>query len=213
MPKVFRLTIRAHSPVLTGIDHYWSVIRDLGRGGATFTATEVFNQSKQRRLEAVSDYLRRLAKAEYLEIVEPHRPGGRRKTRPTVYRLLRRPTETPHPRRDGTPARQGLGQAQMWTAIRALDAFTAAELAVAASTEEVSVARATALSYCKALKRAGYLTVVSPAGPGRAEVWRLRPSMKKGRPEAPKILRTKVVYDPNTGEIWPRPVEAEEVSP
>ncbi len=174
-----------------GNDLYWEVIREAGANGRLFSRADVVG-----RFDAVSSadiyrFLKRLEKGRYLEIVT---------TNPLVYRLRRRPKETPSLRADGSPIHHGRGQLHMWNAIRSLGNFNALELMAAASTSECYVSHNTAKSYLQNLCRAGYLIVVDEGGPNKPATYRLKPSMNTG-PKPPQILKTKIVFDQNRQEI------------
>ncbi|QFT70718.1 hypothetical protein FIU93_28295 [Labrenzia sp. THAF35] len=205
------LTVTAGTPIFRGHDHYWSVVRDLGKDRRTFTRREVALRSNDRDDTCVGDFLKRLHAAGFLEVIDQKRlanTAGGGTALHNVYRLLKRPSATPIINRDGTPGTQGLAQLHLWNAMRALSSFTLIELAVSASTDSVEVPRETAKRYVTHLSRAGYLQVLRQASPKVQQIWRLKSSMNTG-PNPPKILRTKVVYDANRKEIMGRPVAEE----
>lgn len=179
-------------PVLRGHEHYWSVARGLDKANGSFTSRDIMAGSNGATISVVRDFLKRLLKAGYAETFSDELPAK--------YRLLKRPQHLPPIRRDGTVGQQGLGQIYMWTAIRALKTFTAPELAIAASTDIYTVGVLTAFSYTRLLGGAGYFVVIENGGPNKPTIWRLKPSMNTG-PKAPKVLRAKVVFDPNLNEI------------
>lgn len=213
MSAILKLKTINGRPVLRGIDHVWSVILDLTRGGETFTRHDVDQRCCDPADNGITDYLRRLVRAGILAEVGTEPAHGRRRGR-RIYRLVQRHQEAPRLRRDGSRA-PVLANQLMWNTMRNLlrDGFTLRELATFASTDEVSVPAPTAQSYIKHLAAAGYLTVLQESvGPHRAK-WRLKPSMASG-PLAPKLLRTHVVYDPNDNALYgPAEAVAEEVAP
>ncbi|MBD8890922.1 hypothetical protein [Roseibium litorale] len=194
MPIQLELRVTSGTPIYRGHDHYWSVLRDLGKDGREFTLREVALRCNDRQDKCIKDYMRRLKAADILQSVrtEPNETGTTR----DVYRLLRRPVATPQVNRDGSIGIQGLGQQYLWNAMRSLSAFDKHELSVTATAGDVTVTVTTALSYCRALEAAGYLQIVRPGRPGLTRMWRLKPSMNTG-PQAPKILTGKIVYDAN----------------
>ncbi|WP_319774445.1 hypothetical protein [Breoghania sp.] len=196
-------------PILRGHDHYWSVILELTRASETFLLKDVALASNDRTDSSVTDYLRRLTIAGYVETDGMTDEG--RHSKP-IYKLLKRQAEAPRLRRDGSelppPAQQ-----LMWNTMRNLlrNGFDARELSQFSSTDQVTVPLVTAKSYLKHLDAAGYLICLE-AGRGRhLGRWRLKPSMNTG-PRAPKILRTQAVYDPNING-FPGTADAEEVQP
>lgn len=121
--------------------------------------------------------------------------------------------QAPYLRKDGTDAQQGRGREQMWRAMKILKDFDYRDLAINASTDEVTVHALDAQSYVKFLARAGYLVQVTKSKPGnkpgagtRAR-YRLLPSRNTG-PLPPMVQRVKRVYDPNTGQIMTQDIEA-----
>ncbi|WP_186390133.1 hypothetical protein [Stappia sp. TSB10P1A] len=213
MSAILKLKTINGRPVLRGIDHVWSVILDLTRGGATFTRHDVDQRCCDPADNGITDYLRRLVRAGILAEVGTEPAHGRRRGR-RIYRLVQRHQEAPRLRRDGSQAPTPANQL-MWNTMRNLlrDGFTAHELATFAATDEVTVPVVTAQSYVKHLAGAGYLIVLQKSVGSRPAKWRLKPSMVSG-PLAPKLLRTHVVYDPNTEALHgPAEVVAEEVTP
>ena len=112
--------------------------------------------------------------------------GSRRKT----FTL----TEPHRPPADRSTAQQ----AQLWRAARGLKVFTPTDL-VAHCTPEVAAGRDEASLYCQSLLRAGYLTVVQTAIPGRRDArYRL---VRDSGPLAPRERRVRAVWDENLGEL------------
>ncbi|WP_346915094.1 hypothetical protein [uncultured Roseibium sp.] len=205
-----QLRVTTGQPIYRGHDHYWSVIRDLGKAQALFTLAQIGERTNDPVNDCVIDYVRRLTKAGFLEVADRQRVPTNVGTTTVqqLYRLLKRPAATPRLNRDGTIAKQGLGQEQLWTAIRALSGFDSRELAIAATTDDVAIAVETAKAYARHLESAGYLQVLRPGSGTKSRIWRLKRSMDTG-PKAPKILRSKMVYDTNRGEIMGAPVAEE----
>jgi len=178
-----------------GHQGFWEIIRELHRGKKSWTFQEVVERSNVSD-DTVRDFLRRLLKAGY--IVENGRTA-----KTTFYRLAKDQPNAPSLRRDGSPANEpGLGQEQMWRAMKMLSRFDARELALHATIATVPVTLVSAKTYIKRLKRAGYLSEVSPAKPGhkpgtgKLATYRLLPHMNTG-PLAPQIQTTDFVWDPN----------------
>lgn len=185
---------------LRGHDHFWDVVCRLGAAGAEFTLLDVVDETNAHKA-TVHDFLLRLTRADpAIAEFAGHRGEGRWQQR--TFRLLLRPLETPALRRDGKPATYGLSRQQMWNIIRLLggNSIDADELAIAAATDDVPVGRLSAKEYLGRLARAGYLLVAQKAANNRLERYRLRPEMNTG-PLAPKLLRTRVVYDPNLRQL------------
>ncbi|MBO9419178.1 hypothetical protein J7481_06700 [Labrenzia sp. R4_2] len=211
------LRVTTGKPVYRGHDHYWSVIRDLGKAGRLFTFEEIDLRCNDLDGKSISDFISRLCKAGHLVVTDTlhgHIEGSRATNKSTrrqyVYRLVKSPAATPILNRDGSAGRQGQGQIQLWNAIRSLSSFDARELCIAASTADVALQRTTTLAYIKRLETAGYLQVLRKGKAATPGIWRLKPAMNTG-PKPPKILRSKLVYDANLKQIM-GPVLAEEVA-
>lgn len=204
MAAVLQLRVDQAKPILRGQNYCWQVIRDLTASdrGRLFTVADVHDQTSATSVGVVRKFLRTAAKAGYLEQLAPKGIG-----QPTRWRVLKRVTRLPHLTNDGQIVQAG--QDAMWNAMRALGTFSAAELAISASTEECPIGIETAKAYIKALNRAGYFRVERGTTRGRPATYRLKPSMNTG-PLAPKVLRAEMVYDQNKNAIVGE-VEAEEV--
>jgi hypothetical protein len=201
MSILLEMRVADGKPILRGHDHYWSVIRDLGKEH-DFTLAEVAQHSNDPKDKSIGDFLGRLVKAGFVEVVRtefgPTQRGGL--VARQVYKLVKRPMMTPIVKRDGSKGSQGVANTQMWNAIRSLKQFDKRELSLAATTEDVEVAINTALAYARHLAKAGYLMVMRQGKSKTTTIWRLRPQMNTG-PEAPRILRSKTVYDVNRNEV------------
>lgn len=181
----------------------WETMRAKGE----FTLACVVKAS-QREKSSVREYFKRLMAAGIIEeagtVPSPINPCPRYQHK--LYRLTR---DTGHlaPRLspDGTLLIES--RDQMWRSMKMLSSFTAVDLATAASTEECIVSPADAKDYCKHLLKAGYLVVLQQATPRSKAVYKLLPSMNTG-PYAPKVQRTKLVFDPNRQKVmWHEEIE------
>jgi len=204
------LRVTTGTPIYRGHDHYWSVIREIGKAGALFTRREVFGRCNDRNDDAVGDFLNRLNAGGFIKVVKQVRvPTGDSGTAlHNVYRLLKRPFDTPVINRDGSLGVQGLAQLHMWNVMRTIERFHALDLAVMATTDEVDVPRTTAARYARHLQDAGYLEIIRPGRGPIPRIWRLMPRMNTG-PKPPKILRSKMVYDTNLETLMGTPVAKE----
>lgn len=171
-------------------DAIWEAIRRL----KTFTARELRRETRCGAAQ-VRDYLAGLAAAGYLE-----------KT-PDGYALaVDCGVEPPRVRKDGSEITMGKSREQMWLVMKILGEFSAAELALHASTETVQVSEEDAKSYLMYLRKAGYLAVAAPGRPGHRSGtgiparYRLIPSMYTG-PRPPMVQRVKQVYDQNLKKV------------
>lgn len=95
------------------------------------------------------------------------------------------------------PVRRQSPERNMWTAIRALTNFSARDVAIHGSTDEVQLTVEEAHAYCRTLLRFGYLRVIRKAVPGRSlATYRLT---RNTGPQAPRLRRVTGLEDPNTG--------------
>lgn len=194
MSKVLKIEIQRP---LRGFEHYWTVMKQLAAELGTFTTNDV--EARCSGVSDVADYLKRLERAGIAEKTGETEPGAGAPR--LVWRLKRTHGPAPRLRRDGTEIPMD-GQQRLWIAMRSLGVFTVAELAYAA-TLDAPVPANTAASYVRRLQAAGYLV-------RQGDSYRLKPSMNTG-PEAPKILRTHTVWDPNRRSLMGQ-ATTEEVS-
>lgn len=200
MPLLLQIEAQVGRAIRRGNDHYWSVMREIGAEGAPFGVQDIVRRSEAADRSSIRTFLRRLQLGGY---VEASSPG--------LFVLLRRPVTTPRLTGDGAPSEAGRGQELMWWAMQSMPSFTAQQLATTASIEECMIAVSSSTSYCQKLKSAGYLTAIEPGRPHRPAVYRLKPTMNTGE-KPPLILRTKLVYDQNRGEIVGASLAEEEPS-
>lgn len=188
MSKVLKIEIRRPQ---RGYEHYWRVMRELSQEQRTFTVGDIEARCRDAAHGDVWDYLRRLEKAGVAEKTGEKRPGTGPGASRDVWRLNRTHGPAPRLRRDGSECPMG-GQQKLWIAMRSLREFTAAELGYAASMD-APMPRNTVTTYLRRLSSAGYLVQTR-------DTYRLKPSMDTG-PEAPKVLATHSIWDPNRGSL------------
>ena len=198
----------AGKAVLRGQAHMWSVLREKG-AGALFTTGDIDRHGNDRHLANSGDFCRRLVAAG-IAVLDHQHDQGRGGTKQNVYRLLKTPRTLPPLNRSGKPPRQHVGQQYMWNVLRKGGVWTARDLAAFASTDEVTISRDTATSYLYRLRLSGYLVTVEEPRSRSQGHYRLNPSRDTG-PTAPMILRSKLVFDPNSDEV-PGAIEAEVAS-
>lgn len=194
-------------PVLRGIDHYWSVIMERHRAGEPFTVRDI-DLAANANKASVRDFVRRLERAKLIERIGATEGGA------GIFRPLVVQSAAPQVRRDGTVIESLPANQCMWNMMRgplARAGFTWRDLVAWSQTDETRIKPLTAKAYIKTLSAAGYLTAVQPGKGSKPAIWRLLPHMTTG-PAAPKILRTKMVYDPNKNTVV-NPVTADEVQP
>lgn len=178
----------------------WNAIQTLGKSDDPFSLTGIWEECGcEIPRDTVRDYVRSLTNGEFLTKVKQHTPRSS-----AEYKLTgRHGTEAPRVRPDGTLVTQGAGVEAMWRTIKLLGNFTAAELALTASTSNARITEETARSYVKYLKKAGYVRVVQAGTPGRNSN-RARWSFVKRNdpgPKPPQIQRIKQLFDPNTNKV------------
>jgi hypothetical protein len=101
----------------------------------------------------------------------------------------------------------------MWRTMKMLAAFTPSDIAIHASTDDVSVNKSDAKDYIGHLHKAGYLTVTKKAKPGCNQArYRLLPSKNTG-PHSPQVQRIKQVFDPNLNKVVWREDDNESIRP
>lgn len=173
----------------------WDEIRRLRDGAEGFTVADIGGVVEMHPT-SIRDYLSRLVAAGYLKRISA---GGLFTT--DHYMLIRDGgVHAPRLRRDGSAVTQGAGTRCMWTSMRHLPNFDAAELVAHAPEGDASVSLATAKSYCTALLRAGYLRVVQKANPAQHRLARYRLVRNTG-PQPPQVQRVKQVFDANLGRV------------
>lgn len=178
----------------------WEALRRFAGGGdGTFTAADLA-LFINIETDPVREYLKGLAAAGYVRIINPDasRSGGRAVK--NVFELARdNGVEAPRVRRDGSEVTQGRGTEAMWGAMTALDNFDHWLIA-----DLAQVKPSTAATYCHFLGKAGLLDVVTPGkGKGKGGIptqWAVSP-IHRQKPRAPMVTRLKTVYDPNTHQI------------
>lgn len=169
-------------------DAIWAVLRQL----RSATIGDIHAATRASR-DTVREYLSCLSAAGYVtKVVVP----GRGCARTHHYNLINDPgIDAPRVRRDGTPCTLGAGHQNMWRVMKVLGEFSAAELALHASTDIHEVRATTARDYCYHLCLAGYL--VKQAG---GERYRLLTSKWSG-PRPPQVQRINQIYDPNLQQV------------
>lgn len=195
-------------PIVTGQDAIWQLIRQLDKKGP-WAIADIDLATQVAVITTIEDYVRRLRVGGYIAVVGERAHGNNHNTPAKLYRIKINTAEAPRLRRDGSCAPPS-AQAQMWRAMRRLAQFSHAELAYVASTDELTIKPITAKSYVQRLADVGVLQLVQQAKcSGGLALWRLKPSMDSG-PLAPRILRTRIVFDPNRRQVIGQPSLAED---
>jgi len=204
IPLLDYLVLQAERP--RGTDGLWAVILRLDAQGP-WSASDVDGQTNLNR-GCAHQMVRRLERGGYALRVGERTARGRRPQMAPLFRLTARPAEAPRLAADGTLRPEPVMEV-LWRVMKMAKAFTASELAELASTEERPVNLNTARSYCDRLTGAGVVARTTVRGAGEP---RYRMVRNLGA-RAPKILATKVVYDPNAGEVLGRGEPLREVAP
>lgn len=206
MSIILSLKAQKGKTVLRGNDHFWSIVMERHRAAQTFSIADIIDASNDHE-PTIRDFVRRMEKAGAIKLVMLADKARDSRYMPTVVQ-----SRAPRARRDGTIIESQPGTRCMWNLMRGptgRSGFTYQDLINWGATDETKISAATARSYITMLFKAGYLIKLDAGKPGTAATWRLNPGMNTG-PQAPMILRTKLVYDPNRGEVF-GPAEAEEV--
>ena len=206
IPREFiaRLELKARYPI--GFDGFWSIMLKLDLDGP-WTANDIYVRTACQR-GTPRDYIRRL-KAAGIVVQVGDRSSGRDKARQRapLYRLTQRPLDAPRILRDGTVRPEPLIET-IWRAAKMVKSFTADDLAaLIEGPGGRAVNRNTIISYCDRLVGVG---VMGRSGK-RGHHSRYRLIQNLGA-RAPKVLSTKVVFDPNANAVLGTP-ELSEVSP
>jgi len=182
-----------------GRDEIWKHIRALGRDGKTFTISDVwFECGKEIHRDTVRSYMTSLVIAGILKNTMAAPGKAVHFTMPADLGA-----EAPRVNRRGEHVTQGLGTEAMWRTMKTMSAFTAAELALMASTSKVQISEGAAKDYLKFMARAKFVRTVEmkPGKPTRFAFARQRDP----GPKPPQIQRIKQVFDPNSNTVvWPK---------
>ena len=191
-----------------GPEHYWAMAKAAGPQG--FSIPELAGCTNGVAYATVKNWVHGLARAGILKAVGTHpqrnRPDGAGLPA-TLYAVAIKSSAAPVLRRDSFSGARGQIQQQLWTAMRTLPVFGVRELALAASTDTLSIKPRTAEEYVRRLTKAGVLTVVDAYAKGkpgatgaRSGTWRLKRAANSG-PLAPKVFRATFVFDANRRAI------------
>ncbi|WP_256587966.1 hypothetical protein [Pseudomonas sp. LG1D9] len=182
--------------------HIWEAIRAINASPKELTTYAVARKSNQDD-QTVRGYFRDMEKA---GIVSKIRNVGRFDAE---WELLKdEGVEAPRITRNGKVSKYAAGAENVWRALRILGEFSAAEAAVAASVNGVSISEFGAHVYLSGLAKAGYVTRRGGT-PGVKTRFRLVPSRYTG-PKHPIYQRDfHQVYDPNLDQVVWRKADQE----
>jgi hypothetical protein len=193
MAIILKLKVQKGQQVGRGHDHFWSVIMHLDQLGQTITVGRIHERSRVERSDIVA-FVRKLEKA---GVLAPLEDG-------TGYKALLRQSSTPRIRRNGSLIESQPPRRCMWNYMRgplARNGFCTRDLVNWSQTDETRISLDMAKAYIRHLFDAGYLILLAAGKRGSPAYYRLDPKMIKG-PEAPMVLRSQFVYDPNNQEVY-----------
>ncbi|HRY05102.1 MAG TPA: hypothetical protein P5256_18365 [Beijerinckiaceae bacterium] len=177
-----------------GPDHYWAVMRELTASVGAFTITDVYKRTNGVTRRAIWAYVENCEREGHVKRT------GAKDDRSAVFKLVSTLREAPIVPNAGEKGRKGRIAENLWQAMRKLQTFRLAELAFAASTDELPVKVNTATRYVRVLRKAGLVEIAIDGGQRKATVYRLNRRANTG-PRAPQVYDARVVYDPNTRAI------------
>lgn len=153
------------------------------------------------RKDSIRSYLIGLTNAGYLQVYAETPMASPMLSAEKHYRLIKDcGVIAPRVREDGSEVTQGKSRQQIWATLRVLKIFTAKDLAIKASTEEVPVACSEAKNYCSYLQKAGYLRIHRKGRGSIPTIYASVPSRYSG-PRPPMIQRIDAVFDANLGKV------------
>lgn len=182
---------------------------DIMRTNSTFTLEEIALATKRDK-SSVRTYVKLLICAGIVEELTENSMlnsiGGRGRYTKKNYHIVQNTGRiAPRFKSDGTPLVES--REQMWRTMKMLDSFTYVDLAISASTDICPVSEVDAADYCKHLYKAGYLKLLQVATNKNKALYVLLSKMNTGL-YAPKVHRTKCVFDLNLNQIiWHEPVQ------
>lgn len=193
--------------VRRGQDGFWSIIVERDAKGQPWSVSDIDGETNCRR-SAVGKYIQLLVGVG-LAVVS-RKEAVTKYGRPIkFYRLAPGAARKEPPRFRNGKLLRSTAQEQLWRAMRTLRQFDSAELAFAASTDELKVKESTARRYVEQLAGVGYLLLRSARkGSGPRSVWQLRPAFNTG-PLSPAILSTEAIFDRNRAQIMGEPIAVE----
>lgn len=204
IPYLDYVALQAELP--RGTDGLWSVILRLDAIGP-WAASDIEGQTNLAK-GVGRNFVRRLMAGGFALQVAERRTRGKNPQIAPLYRLTRRPAEAPRLAPDGTARPEPVIEI-LWRVMKMAKEFSASELAALASTDDRPMNLNTVRSYCDRLAGAGVVSRTTRRGAGEPRYRMIRNLGAR----APKVLSTKVVYDPNGGEVLGRAEPLREVAP
>ena len=181
----------------TGRIGYWKIIRELDAKGP-WTGRQVSDRTYDDR-NAVNIFIAGLVAHGYAEIVAT---VPSRNVRPAnVLRLVRRPMEPPEVLGSAGSERSDLKTDAIWRTMKMLHRFTPRSLVEGASLTDRPVSLLYVRNYVSLLVKCGIVQKVGKKPVHGEATYRIAVNLG-GR--APKMLRHKVLFDPNAGKFLVR---------
>lgn len=196
-----------------GPELYWRQAKRFGAAG--FTITELHARCKAAARKTVQQYVYTLRDCGAVAAIGTRR--GRTGKQATLYAVAKGLPAAPVRRRPGPISTRGSIQKNLWNAMRSLKHFAVRELAIAASTDVVSVSADMAGLYVRRLIKADLVAVIEPGERSRRGVqgatpgvYALRPAANTG-PRPLKIIGNRV-FDANLQRFVGEPIDGADVT-
>jgi hypothetical protein len=202
----------AGQPYQSPRQRVWLAIR---KNRDEFTIQQVADLGRMK-YESTREFIASLVKAKIVKVIREEAVYNKPKSIKKAFYKLENDLgySVPKVDKNGKLLSKMTGNKAMWNVLRITkQAVSAHELIRLASNDEIAIKLETANEFLRALKNAGYLTLVQPANnAGGKAKYRLLPAMDTG-PNPPQIQRAKQVFDPNTNTVMysERPELEEEI--
>ena len=201
-----KITAAKGQRVLTGRDHYWSLMMDAEMRSEPFSIDDIFGLSNNRSRVQIASFVADLERA---RIIQP--TGDVNGRGMAFYRVAIRQSATPVFSRAGELIAEPMTARQaLWNGMRSpffRAGFSIVDLAAFASTDALKINPRSAKNYVLRLEHAGYLLALRE--PGMHTIWRL---LVNTGPDAPKLIHAECIYDPNRNAVVGQP-KTREVQP
>jgi hypothetical protein len=193
MAILLRIKVADAKPIRQGSEFFWETLMAMSADDKLVTYKALDGACDPGQEGSLRDFIKRMIAAGVIE---------KATAKPVSYRVVKRQPTCPIISNDGEMSKVGCAQQQMWNVIRrAHGGFTAPDLAIDASTDDVTVSRDHARSYCNLLRKAGIVTIQTRGKPARSHnIYVLKGSANTG-PRAPRKVKAKGIFDPNRGVI------------
>jgi len=202
-PKIEMVKLTMKVP--RGHDGFWSLICEFDICGPW--DLKMIDDRCNVDVTTIRDFVRRLVRGGFAEKVGTRPVSGNSTTEADLYRLVKRPFETPRLDRNGKVLPESRRET-LWRAMKMLKDFDAAELSRETSTPERVITHQHTYKYLLALSAVGIIAPIDPTRSARSARYRL---VRNLGAKAPSISKAEVVFDPNSRTIIGEPVL--EVSP